>query len=182
MYNGKFRRFRKGELLNVNDGIVLEIDKYKIKICQNVLNIMKKYIQKGFFSVESGGILIGKENMSNNNLIITHLTIPMSKDKQKHNRFFRRDKGHIEIFNNLYNESSEILRYIGEWHTHPEAIPNYSHIDSNNWKKINDESPFLINHYHFIIGYEAMRIWLFYKESKNTELIATIFWKDVNNN
>lgn len=166
----------------MNDGISLDVDKYQVKICSNVLNIMENHIQKGFFSHESGGILIGKENISNNNLVISHLTIPMSKDKQKHKRFFRRDKGHIETFNNLHKDSDKTLRYIGEWHSHPEDIPNYSSIDFNNWKKISEESPSIINHYHIIIGYEAMRIWIFYGEKKNADLLAAIFWKDVNNN
>lgn len=164
----------------MNDGIALNIGKYKIKICGNILNAMKEYVQEGIPSVESGGILIGKENISNNNVIINHLTFPMPKDKQKYDRFFRNDKKHIEIFNYLYNSSNKTLRYIGEWHTHPEAIPNFSSIDLNNWKRINDLFPFLINNYHFIIGYEAIRIWGFLGKNKNTKLLDTIFWEDMN--
>lgn len=166
----------------MHNGISLDTGKYKIKICHEVLTIMKEYIQKGLFSFEAGGILIGKENKSNNNLIINYVTMPMPKDIQRYKRFFRIDKGHIEVFNDLFNESSGTLRYIGEWHTHPEAIPNFSNIDFDNWGKINDKSPNVINHYHIIIGYEAMRIWIFYGDQKNIQLLDTIFWKDVNDN
>ena len=38
-------------------------------------------MQKGFFSKEAGGILIGKENKSNENIIINHITVPMPKDE-----------------------------------------------------------------------------------------------------
>lgn len=163
----------------MENGIVIDIDEEKIKICSSVLNVMKKYIQKEFFSVESGGIMIGKENMSNKNLIINNLTIPMSKDKQRHNRFFRKDKRHIEIFNTLHTESDKTLRYMGEWHTHPEAIPNFSSIDLNNWKKISSESLVEINHYHIIVGFEAIRLWMYSSKQNDTKLLTTIYWKDV---
>ncbi len=163
----------------MNDGITLEINGRKLKICENVLEMMRKYIQKGFFSVESGGILIGKENMSNENLIINNLTVPMSRDKQKHNRFFRKDKSHIKIFYTMHNESYKTLRYIGEWHTHPEAIPNFSSMDLNNWCKISNESSIEINYYHIIVGFEAIRVWLYNDKKNDADLLATIYWRDV---
>ena len=165
----------------MSNSITLIFNEKKIKLCQNVINTMLKYIQKGFFSKEAGGILMGKENKSNENIIINHITVPMSKDERKHNRFIRKDKRHIELFENLYKESDETLRYIGEWHTHPEAIPNFSSIDLKNWKKISKDSNVDNNYYHIIVGYEAIRMW----EINNTfqvRLINTIFWKDVGGN
>ena len=61
----------------INDG------SRKIKLCHNVLNIMYKYIQQGALSKEAGGILIGKENMSNSNLIINKMTTPMDQDDSR---------------------------------------------------------------------------------------------------
>ena len=85
------------------------------------------------------------------------------------------------IFENLYKKSDETFRYIGEWHTHPEAIPNFSYLDLKNWKKISKDSKSDVKFYHIIVGYEAIRIW----EINNTlqvRLINTIFWKDVGGN
>ena len=164
----------------MSNDIAIIVNKRKIKVCHNITHTLFEYIQKGFFSKEAGGILIGKENKSNENIIINHITVPMPKDERKHNRFIRKDKRHIELFENLYKKSDETFRYIGEWHTHPEAIPNFSEIDLNNWKKISKDSN-NNNYYHIIVGYEAIRIW----EINNTlqvRLINTIFWKDVGGN
>ena len=161
--------------------LAINVDKRKIKLLKKVIHTLFEYIQKGFFSREAGGILIGKENKSNENIIINHITVPMPKDERKHNRFIRKDKKHIELFENLYKESDETLRYVGEWHTHPEAIPNFSCIDLKNWKTISKDSKGYVKFYHIIVGYEAIRMW----EINNTlqvRLINTIFWKDVGGN
>lgn len=163
----------------MSNDITIIVNKEKIKVCQNIIYILCEYIQKGFFSKEAGGILIGKENKSNENIIINHTTVPMPKDEMKHNRFIRKDKGHIELFKNLYKESDETLRYIGEWHTHPEAIPNFSCIDLKNWKKISKNSNSDNNYYHIIVGYEAIRMWEMNNNTLQVRLISTIFWKDV---
>ena len=103
----------------------------------------------------------------------------MSEDKRKYNKFIRKDKRHVEVFKNLYRTSEETLRYIGEWHTHPEAIPNFSEIDLNNWEKISKESDNNNNYYHIIVGYDAIKIWVIESEEYSTKLIATIFWKEI---
>lgn len=84
----------------MSSGITIVGNEEKIKVCPNIINTMRKYIQKGDLK-ESGGILIGKENKSNENLIINHITVPMFKDKRKYDRFIRKDEGHIEVFKNL---------------------------------------------------------------------------------
>ena len=165
----------------MSNGITIIVNKGKIKVCQNIIRVLFQYMQRGFFSKESGGILIGKENKSNENIIINHITVPMPEDERKHNRFIRKDKEHIELFKNLYKKSNETLRYIGEWHTHPEAIPNFSYMDLKNWKKISKDSKSDINYYHIILGYEAFRMW----EINNmfqVRLVNTIFWNDVGGN
>lgn len=140
---------------------------------------MLKYIQKEINSKEAGGILVGKENKSNKNIIINHITVPMLEDKRKYNKFIRKDKKHVEVFKNLYKRSKKTLRYIGEWHTHPEAIPNFSEIDLNNWKKISKESDNNNNYYHIIVGYDAIKIWVIESEEYSAKLIGTIFWKEI---
>ena len=162
----------------MGDGLILNLNEEKIKICRNVMCILYKYVQKSFFSKESGGILIGKENKSNKNIIINHITIPLPKDKRRRNSFLRKDKGHIELFEKLYIKSDETLRYIGEWHTHPEAIPNFSSIDLENWKKISKESNNDNNYYHIIVGYKTIRVWKVNNNMFQAKLISTIFWKD----
>ena len=127
----------------------------------------------------SGGVLIGKENLSNTDIVVMYITEPMIHDKQKHNRFFRKDEGHVDYFSGLYKNSMETLRYIGEWHTHPEDIPNYSSIDLKNWKNIKYKGPDNLDYYHLIVGYKAIRIWTFRRRENKPELITTILWEEV---
>jgi len=154
--------------------IIQCIDGKKLKISEEVLMTLEKYIQKGSSSVESGGVLIGKENYSNEDIIITHATEPLQEDKQTYNRFYRKDKGHIKYFEDLYESLNGTLRYIGEWHTHPEACPNYSIMDARNWLKIERYGGLKIDYYHLIIGYEAIRVWKLEKKAIRPSLVATI--------
>jgi len=157
----------------------VEDQNISIKICFSIISIMKQYIQNGLFSLEAGGILIGKENISNNDLIVKYLTVPYKKDKRKHCRFLRQDNQHIRFFEKIYNEHDEVYRYIGEWHTHDENIPMYSKMDLNNWKKIYKDAPEDINHYHIIVGRKAFRIWKVNNYFDKPQIVKTIYWEDV---
>ena len=57
--------FRKGWYIGVSNDIEIIVNKRKIKVCHNITHTLLEYMQKGFFSKEAGGILIGKENKSN---------------------------------------------------------------------------------------------------------------------
>lgn len=151
----------------------------KIKICSSVLEVMERYIQSGLLSLEAGGVLIGKENISNDDVVIKYITEPCKNDKRRYNRFIRKDKKHLDFFNEIYNSNSGIYRYVGEWHTHNEDVPQCSFMDLRNWKKIMKESPGSVSHFHIIVGKKAIRIWKVEKSSKSPELLETIYWKDV---
>lgn len=118
------------DICEVND---IKEPERKIKISPLAISIFEKYIQKGCGSLEAGGIIIGKENLSNNDLVFVSATEPLKRDIRRKYRFHRKDKGHVTLFNRIYDESRQIHRYIGEWHTHPEKIPNYSGMDLKNW-------------------------------------------------
>lgn len=164
-------------VLYVENDIVLNLKYHKIKITSNVVEVMKSYIQYGFYSNEAGGVLIGRENLDNNNLIIEFCTEPMNKDKRLKNRFIRKDNGHIEFFQQLFYSNSGIYRYVGEWHTHPENIPSFSTIDKKNWIKINREMAHK-EQYHFIVGREQICIWKCMGDEL-IEKIGNVEWKEV---
>lgn len=151
----------------------------EIKICNSVIQVMKRHIQIGDRSLEAGGVLIGKENISDNNIIIRYITEPYRRDKRRYSRFIRKDERHIEIYNDIFISSNRIYRYIGEWHTHDEDLPNYSILDAKNWEKIMKEMPEMIEHFHIIVGINAFRIWKVGQSLTCPELIKTIYWKGV---
>lgn len=173
------KTFVKVTVKFVDDSIILEKADRQIKICKKILQILKKNVQSGKENCEVGGVLIGRENISNSNLIVEYITEPMRGDKRSRNRFYREDKGHIEFYKNLYDKSGGVYAYVGEWHTHPEAIPQYSCLDLKNWKKIGKEAGKGNIQLHIIVGYDAIKIWEFSFYDKMIEELATIFWKEV---
>lgn len=158
--------------------MVFEQENRKIKICHNILWTMKKYIQFNKNDKEAGGIIIGRENLGNQNIIVEFITEPMQHDKRARFRYFRKDKGHLDFFHHLYDENAAIYMYLGEWHTHPEKFPNYSHIDLQNWKKIGKEVS-SEKQYHIIVGTEEIVMWEYYSLTSKVTEVCKINWKDV---
>ena len=180
--NWKFRMektFAKVNVKFVDDSIILEKHDRHIKICNKVLLILKKNMQSGKENCEAGGVLIGRENISNSNLIVEYVTEPMKGDRRSRNRYYREDKGHIEFYKKIYDKNGGVYAYVGEWHTHPEAIPQYSYLDLKNWKTIGKEAGKGNIHLHIIVGYDAIRIWEFSFYDKKVEELATVFWSEV---
>lgn len=140
-----------------NNGITLNDSGRKIKITEEILNLFERYRQVGK-KTEAGGILIGREDKDTHNLIIEYATFPLKEDIRKSFRFYRKDKGHLDFYNKIYNENNGIYAYVGEWHTHPEKFPTPSLIDKNNWKKIwyKKGNGDLFN---VIVGTEEIRVW-----------------------
>lgn len=144
--------------------IVLSDSGRKLKFTEEIIKMFESYRQVGK-EPEAGGILIGREDKNNGNLIIEYATAPMEKDIRKRYRFYRKDEGHIEYYNKIYKENNGIYAYVGEWHTHPENEPSPSLIDKNNWKKIlNKKGEGEL--FNVIVGIKKIRIWKFYNRNK----------------
>ncbi len=160
----------------IEDIIIRDVNR-SIKITRIVLETIRTYIQYERCTPEAGGILAGKENVSDRNLIIDFLTEPMHHDVCKRTRFIRKDKNHKAQFQRLYHDNDETYRYVGEWHTHPEANPSYSFIDLENWCKLANEDQYNKDHFQLIAGTEFVRIW---KVDKNMKplLLCSWSWKD----
>lgn len=143
----------------------------RIKIDSHVLDNITKYRQTKRGDKEAGGILIGRECIDTNNLIIEHLTVPFSKDVRSRYGFKRRDAKHIEIFQDIHKSSGNIYAYVGEWHTHPELSPSYSQIDYRNWLKIVREGCWQYSNYYFVIvGIEKIGVWECSYKEKNFQI------------
>lgn len=137
--------------------VVMSTEKFKIKIKDNVIKILNSNRQIDKNSKESGGILIGYETL-NNDIVIEYITQPLKLDKRQRYAFYRKDKKHNEILNNIWKNKGNIHTYIGEWHTHPESYPDYSSKDEKNWKDIGEK----INKdifIHIIVGICSIGIW-----------------------
>lgn len=109
-------------------------DNRKLKLSNDVIEMMFSYAQDHKKSPESGGILIGRILNNDFNIVIDHASEPMKSDIQTRCRFIRKSTGHQEFFNWHWTESEGRCFYFGEWHTHPEASPIPSSIDIREWK------------------------------------------------
>ncbi|MGN0340613.1 MAG: Mov34/MPN/PAD-1 family protein [Lachnospira sp.] len=150
----------------------------KIKICNQILRTICKYIQLQSSDAEAGGIIVGRENSGNKNVVLEYSTEPMKNDVRSRMKYLRKDIGHVEYFKKLYNENNGIYAYYGEWHTHPEDIPRYSLIDLANWKKIAKEDPKDIQ-YHIIAGRKYLTIWKMKKGFLIPDKICEVKWDEV---
>lgn len=117
------------------------------------------YIDNYNFEIESGGIIVGKLNPAEKQVIATDITEPQKEDKCTKNTYKRAECGHQEIMDNLWKESGFVKTYIGEWHTHNQRMPHPSWIDRRNWLQISkrkQNSEWLL---FVIVGTEQIGVW-----------------------
>lgn len=157
--------------------IQIEMEHSKVKICGDVLKIMYKYIQHNSNDTEAGGVIVGRENLGNSNVILEFITEPLADDIRTRTRYIRKDLGHIEYYNRLYNENDGVYAYYGEWHTHPEDYPRYSITDLINWKRIAAQDPKGVQ-YHLITGRKSVVIWEMKKKYIKPKLIKEVKWNE----
>ncbi|WP_275381936.1 Mov34/MPN/PAD-1 family protein [Xenorhabdus bovienii] len=96
-----------------------------ICISQNVADELFSYRQRDWLSKESGGMLFTDE-LNDAEIEIKIITTPCSSDLRRRN-FFKLDekKAKQEIISQFANG----FHYLGDWHTHNEAIANPSGTD-----------------------------------------------------
>lgn len=70
----------------------------------NVLEVFSFYRQRSLTDSESGGFLLGYQNLTTNSIIIDDLSVPQKKDFKNPIRFIIRDSGHKKKSNRLKRE------------------------------------------------------------------------------
>lgn len=158
--------------------VIIESDDRKIKIRNEVLKEIYNFLQITNFDTEAGGILIGRENRGNQNIIIEYSTNPMQEDVRSRTRYFRKDPGHVEYYKKLYDENNEIYAYYGEWHTHPEEYPSYSSIDLDNWNSIAKRDPKEAQ-YHIIAARQSFAMWKMKKGRIVPKRVGEVKWNEI---
>lgn len=106
--------------------------RFLIHLLPDVMAVFDAYVQRSLSDPESGGILLG--TVHGPHIEVTHATPPFPTDRRTRCSFDRGSKGHTEVADQMWEESRGIIRYIGEWHTHPEDYPSPSGIDLREWK------------------------------------------------
>ncbi len=159
--------------------IVFIDNERKIKITKESLSIIYNFRQTSLKSLEAGGVILGREDSTTNNIIIDVISQPYKNDKRSRCSFIRIDKEHLKIYNKVNQENNNIYMYIGEWHTHPEYSPMYSSIDFTNWITICEENDKKDFQYHIIAGINYISIWKILKTNKSIIDVYKESWKNL---
>lgn len=121
-----------------------------------VLEVFAKHAQTNIFMPESGGILLGY--VREPHLEVLEATEPTRWDKRLRYFFDRSAQGHHDLAQRRSTESGGLVRYLGEWHTHPEDYPSPSFVDKSGWinlaNKRQDERPVLA----IIVGRKGLHV------------------------
>jgi len=107
--------------------IALNIELNRVLVTSDVVSYLKRFRQHRRQSREACGILLGYEWDRTSK--ITHATPPQKTDKRSRHGYIRDITGHVAIATEIWHNSNHKIGYLGEWHTHPESVPNPSAID-----------------------------------------------------
>lgn len=124
-----------------------------------VLSVFKRFLQ-GDCDAEAGGLLLG--HVRDIHLEILEATTPTPMDRRFKYLFERLPFGHRVVANRRWNASKGLIRYVGEWHTHPQDHPVPSTTDIYEWEKLArhrlDGRPLLA----VIVGRRELRVEVIY--------------------
>ena len=116
-----------------------------IYIHPQVLEVFQRHVQAGPVDLEAGGLLLGYVRGSH--LEIVEATLPTKFDRRFRTFFERMKNLHEHIAHSRWADSQGLVRYIGEWHTHPQDYPAPSGTDLIEWRKLSvkriDKRPIL---------------------------------------
>ncbi|MFK1433924.1 Mov34/MPN/PAD-1 family protein [Pseudomonas aeruginosa] len=93
-----------------------------------------QHIQSSDGDCESGGLLLG--SVHGVHMLIEQATLPTERDKRFRYLFERMPFGHEAIALSRWTASQGTIRYLGEWHTHPEDHPRPSSLDRSEWNRL----------------------------------------------
>jgi integrative and conjugative element protein (TIGR02256 family) len=145
-------------LWQINEGSYL-------KISDGALEVFARYAQLHGSAPESGGVLLGY--VRDEHIEILEATEPTSHDTRRRFFFLRRPNAHQEIAERRWKESDGLVRYLGEWHTHPEDLPNPSCLDRYEWKVSAKKRKDGRAQVGLIVGRLTLHIELMFKDGKN---------------
>ncbi|ODS92557.1 MAG: hypothetical protein ABS45_06980 [Comamonas sp. SCN 65-56] len=110
------------------------------------LQTFNQHIQGTDADCEAGGLLLG--SVHGGHLLIEQATVPTAWDKRFRYLFERMPFGH----------EAGTVRYLGEWHTHPEDHPHPSGLDRSEWNRLSaqrrDKRPMLA----VIVGRKSLHV------------------------
>lgn len=119
---------------------------------------IRKYRQDACPKPEAGGVLLGRRVLDSSDVVVDQVTTPFPSDVRRRHEFIRRERGHQDVVTRAWKESGGTTVYLGEWHTHPESIPQPSRRDTQGWLKKVGEVPG-DGLFFLILGIDSVEVW-----------------------
>lgn len=133
------------------------------------LEVFSAHAQSSVSAPEAGGLLLG--TVHGQGVLISEVTQPTWMDRQLRTLFERMPFGHRAIAKRRWRASDGTVRYLGEWHTHPEDYPYPSNIDLTEWQtlaaKRTDKRPVLA----VIVGRKGLHVELMAASGERHQLL-----------
>lgn len=145
----------------------------RVKVPTAVLKVMKSYAQQSLSATEAGGVLLGRYIAGTNDVVVDAVTEPMPGDKRTRYSFYRAKARHQAIIDATWEESEHTCTYLGEWHTHPEASPTPSGVDTRGWCRRIREDQYDEELFFLIVGTAEVRMWSAIEEPRTWEPLNT---------
>lgn len=109
---------------------------------------------------EAGGVLLGRHLLGVPHIVVDEVTTPTKGDAQSRTAFHRSQRPHQQVIDARWATSGGTCQYLGEWHTHPEAVPRASSVDMADWRRRLREDVFDAATLLFVIvGTQTLRVW-----------------------
>lgn len=105
-----------------------------LSLAEPVIAVFECHRQAQPLDCEAGGLLLGTVHGSS--IAVAEATVPTTWDKRHRHIFARMPFGHGFIARARWKASGGTVRYVGEWHTHPQDHPRPSELDRTEWNKL----------------------------------------------
>lgn len=135
------------------DGAVLVLDAAAIAV-------LLRFQQVRRCDAEAGGVLLGRHILDAPHVVVDEVTTPMKGDQRWFTGFHRGREAHQRVIDARWAASGGTCQYLGEWHTHPEALPNASLVDRRDWvRRLRDDRFDADSLFFLIVGTKGIRVW-----------------------
>lgn len=121
--------------------------------------VMQCFTQNATDATEAGGVLLGRHLADGSAIIVDDVTTPLLGDTRRRTHFHRERQRHQIAIDLVWWASNGTCTYVGEWHTHPEAIPTPSRVDWLDWQRRLATDHFTEPLFFVIVGTEQTRVW-----------------------
>ncbi len=144
-----------------------------LELGPQVLEVFAAHAQSSVAAPEAGGLLLG--TVHGQGMLISEATTPTRLDRQLRTLFERMPFGHRAIAKRRWRASGGTVRYLGEWHTHPEDQPHPSGTDLVEWRALAskrvDGRPVLA----VIVGRKGLHVELMSPSGERIQLLPASF-------